>query len=311
MAEFWETRGEGWSPGHTQAPGTQLLEAASESPTPVRWRELLAVFLLVVLADVTVYRGPGFAGYALGFTVAPLLLALGVPRLRAFAGTWIVGGMLLLLAAKLVWCGNELLVAVGCALLVAQAMTLAGRLPCVLDLAVFALQTPAAGGTGLMQYCQATRKLKGGIPRGGWLGLLLPLVALGVFGTIFVLANPDLMTSVWELLQRGIHALCDWWVRFGPTGMEILFWLAVGWVTIGLLRPVVERSVLARFRKPQSDVPAHETPSATPLYTALRNMLVAVIVLFAVYLAFEFKTLWFRAFPKGFYYAGYAHEGAA
>jgi hypothetical protein len=26
---------------------------------------------------------------------------------------------------------------------------------------------------------------------------------------------------------------------------------------------------------------------------------------------FEFRTLWFREFPKGFYYAGYAHEGAA
>jgi hypothetical protein len=39
--------------------------------------------------------------------------------------------------------------------------------------------------------------------------------------------------------------------------------------------------------------------------------LVAVIVLFAAYLLFEFGTLWGRTFPKGFYYAGYAHEGAA
>jgi len=30
-----------------------------------------------------------------------------------------------------------------------------------------------------------------------------------------------------------------------------------------------------------------------------------------VYLVFEFRTLWFRDFPEGFYYAGYAHEGAA
>jgi hypothetical protein len=52
-------------------------------------------------------------------------------------------------------------------------------------------------------------------------------------------------------------------------------------------------------------------PATVPLYTAIRNTLVAVIVLFAVYLVFEFRTLWFRHFPKGFYYAGYAHEGAA
>jgi hypothetical protein len=36
-----------------------------------------------------------------------------------------------------------------------------------------------------------------------------------------------------------------------------------------------------------------------------------VIGLFAVYLVFEFGTLWFRKFPSGFYYAGYAHQGAA
>jgi len=34
-------------------------------------------------------------------------------------------------------------------------------------------------------------------------------------------------------------------------------------------------------------------------------------VLFAVYLGFEFATLWFTEFPEGFYYSGYAHQGAA
>lgn len=33
--------------------------------------------------------------------------------------------------------------------------------------------------------------------------------------------------------------------------------------------------------------------------------------LFAAYLCFEFWTLWRRDFPEGFYYAGYAHQGAA
>jgi Domain of unknown function (DUF4173) len=38
---------------------------------------------------------------------------------------------------------------------------------------------------------------------------------------------------------------------------------------------------------------------------------VMVVGLFAVYLVFEFRTLWFREFPKGFHYSGYAHQGAA
>ncbi len=41
-----------------------------------------------------------------------------------------------------------------------------------------------------------------------------------------------------------------------------------------------------------------------------RNTLWMVIVLFAVYLVYEVSSMWFRSFPKGFYYAGYAHQGA-
>ena len=47
------------------------------------------------------------------------------------------------------------------------------------------------------------------------------------------------------------------------------------------------------------------------MYAACRNTLVTVIGLFAIYLVFEFKTLWWRVFPPGFHYSGYAHQGAA
>ena len=46
-------------------------------------------------------------------------------------------------------------------------------------------------------------------------------------------------------------------------------------------------------------------------YPAFRNTLITLIGLFAVYLVFEFATLWKHDFPTGFYYAGYAHKGAA
>lgn len=305
MAQVWEERRESWT---VREPSFSS-NSGSHAAAPIRWREILAVLLVVVLADVTVYRGPGFAGYALGFAVAPFLLALGMPCLRGRASAWIVGGMLLLAAAKLLWCGDALLVAVASVLLVAVAMTLAGRSPCLVDLFLLVVQTPAAGGLGLVQYPQTARKLPFRVSRGGWLGLLLPLAALVVFGTIFILANPDLMASVHDTLQRAFDAFCDWWVRWGPTWTEVLFWLAATWGVVGLLRPIVQRSLLDAFaRSPQEGA---EAAAESPLFWALRNMLGAVIVLFAVYLVFEFKTLWFRTFPPGFYYAGYAHEGAA
>jgi hypothetical protein len=98
-------------------------------------------------------------------------------------------------------------------------------------------------------------------------------------------------------------------VEFPPPPLEMLFWLAVGWVTIGLLRPLMDSREGFDERRPAGVAIAQ--PGPAPLYAPFRNTLVVVIVLFAVYLAFEFKTLWFRVFPKGFYYSGYAHEGAA
>jgi hypothetical protein len=74
------------------------------------------------------------------------------------------------------------------------------------------------------------------------------------------------------------------------------------------LRPIA--AVAAELNQ-SSDTTPPSKPAAAPLYPAFRNTLVSVIVLFTIYLAFEFTTLWFREFPVGFYYAGYAHEGAA
>src|SRR5688572_1388524 len=61
---------------------------------PLRWREILAVVLLIALCDVTIYRGEGFSGFALLMAVGPGLLLLGNPRRWVGASTWIVGGML-------------------------------------------------------------------------------------------------------------------------------------------------------------------------------------------------------------------------
>lgn len=288
-----------------------LLAAVPQEP--LRWREILAVLLVVVLADLTIYRGQGFAGCAVLFSAAPLLLALGSPRPNRHATVWLVAGMLLLLAAKLAWCGHAGLVAAGFMLVVAVAMTLAGRTPYVLDIAAYAAQTPIAGCLGLEHYAKSARKLdRGGVPRGGWLSVLLPLITIAAFGSLFLLANPDLVTSFTTAVRQAIDSLREWLRQFAPRWSEFFFWVAAAWLTIGLLRPVLRRSVLAGLSRENGMAGAPiQLPAESPLYAAFRNTLVAVIVLFAFYLVFEFKTLWFKVFPKGFYYAGYAHEGAA
>ncbi len=281
-------------------------------PAPLRWRELLSVLLLVVLSDLTVYRGQGFAGYAALFLAAPGLLLAGSPCPKLRASLWIVVAMLVVLAARMIWLGSVLSAAVGFALLVTSAMVIAGRRLYVLDVAAYALQTVVAGGAGLAHYARSASQLSPKIVRVHWLSVVLPVAALALFGTLFILANPDLATSFVEMMDRAFRSLADWIERLSLSGMEVLFWLVTAWVAIGMLRPVLRRSVLVKFSiedQPRPD--KTRTPAESPLYPALRNTLVALIVLFIVYLVFEFRTLWFRDFPKGFYYAGYAHEGAA
>ena len=268
---------------------------------------------IVVLCDLTIYRGDGFAGHAALFVVAPLLLLLGTERLRPVAALWVLAPMLLLLAARMLWCGSALALVVGFALLVCFAMSLNGIRPYLLEAVVFASQTVHAGYRGLVAYW---RSLAQSVPVGRtslnhthWLAILLPFVAFVAFSLLFTLANPDLLEAISKELARSFEVFRVWLVEFSPQPLEVLFCLAVGWVTIGLLRPLMAVREVSDGERPPVEVAV--PPAPAPLYAAVRNTLAVVIALFSVYLVFEFKTLWFRVFPKGFHYSGYAHEGAA
>jgi hypothetical protein len=293
---------------HEPAPGGPGRATAA----PVETRELLAVLGLVVLADVTIYRGYGFAGMAALFAVGPILLLIGTPQRRLGLDAGIVGTMLLLLAGALVWCGAGWHLAVAAALLIAFAMTLIGMRPYIVDLVLFVCVTVVTGGAGLSKHLRALSRITPPIPRATWLKVVLPTVAVLSFGTLFVCANPDEAKTVGQWLERAWNVLCENIRAFSPSAPEALLWVGAAWFGGGLLRPLLKTSVFVEGpEETAGDRDAAEPLFESPLYLALRNTLVAVIGLFAAYLVFEFQTLWFRVFPKGFYYSGYAHEGAA
>lgn len=285
------------------APPRQAAEPR-EDQVPARAREFLAVAVLVGLCDLTIYRGQGFAGYAALFFAAPLVIAFGAFRPRLGRSTWLLGVLLALLAAKTVWCGSNLLVACGFGLLAAFAMALSGQTPDVAETAVFASLTISAGYRRLNQYGQSVAASS--LMRVSWLNLAMPLMALIVFGALFILANPDLLNSVSEFAELWATRVREWLLRLSLA--EIAFWAASAWIATGLLRQASGRATAAEA----SDASERAAPpEPSRFYPAFRNTLATVIALFAVYLVFEFRTLWFREFPKGFYYSGYAHEGAA
>ncbi len=293
-------------------PAAEANAPSQAQPARVKVRELLAVLGLVVLVDLTLYRGNGFAGIAAFYVAAPILLLLGAPQRRGGGDLALVAMMLFVLAAALTWCGTAWQAAIGAALVVAYAMILAGMRPYVVDIFLFGFFSLATGGAGLAKYLRSIDRGTGMIPRATWLKVVLPLAAVLAFGTLFICANPDEAKTIGKWLARAWNSLSETIYEFSPTAPEYLLWVATAWIAGGLLRPLVRNSVFAAEETSASArdevVPA---PSEAVLYAAYRNTLLALIVLFAAYLAFEYKTLWGRVFPKGFYYAGYAHEGAA
>ena len=266
---------------------------------------------MVVLADLTIYRSYGFSGYAVFFVGAPILLFLGCPKRNLCGWLPIMGLMLLVIAGRLAWCGSGLQITCGLFVLVGFSMAMAGMRPYLLELVVYASQAILAGYEGFAVYRRTADRLSPVRGPSSWLNVGLPLAAFVVFGMIFIVANPDLLAWFHDSLARLGTTFREWFFQLAPDWREAMFWGVVLWLTIGLLRPVAG-PMLAKL---SARLECHrDEPVATadaPLYVAFRNTLLTVIALFAVYLVFEFQTLWFREFPDGFYYSGYAHEGAA
>ncbi len=277
---------------------------------PALPQEWIAVALLVVLTDVTVYRGAGYAGVAALLLLAPPLLWLGTGRWQASRTSFIIAGMLGALAARSAWLGSPLGTFCGIALLVAFAMTLNGWRPYLPELFLYYIQAPFAGIAGAFGYYAAGRRTAPCISPVAMLSVGLPLAAVCLFGTFFILANPDLATSFADTWRRLAAWLQRQWETWTLSLDELAFCVGVVLLSIGLLRPLMKSPHSAGDAEAE---PVKSVPQAREVlyYGAIRNTLVAVNVLFAVYLTFEFATLWFRAFPPGFYYAGHAHEGAA
>lgn len=297
-------------------PSLTHVSQIAPSDAPLRFAELASLIEMLILADLGIYRGEGaaYAGWAALLGAAPFLLYLGSTRRQARRSVLLLGSMLLLLAVRLVWCGSLPEKCVGLALLPCFALALAGRVPFLTEALKFALLIPYYGARGLAAYGRGLLNFGRRFAPSAAIAIVLPLVIGAAFTLLFVLANPDLVKSLSETLSRIVERLRNWLVRFSLG--ESVFLTCVAWITIALLRAHVgngsrKASAHAGFADPPSPTIVVAETAPRPLYLAWRNSLGVVVLIYAAYLVFECRTLWFREFPKGFYYSGYAHEGAA
>lgn len=277
--------------------------------------EIVAALLGTVAADAFVFRAVGYSGLAAMFAIFPLLFWIGYGgragrALRRTGGCAAIG-LVLLVSLRLLWEGSGWAVASGIAAVLGMSIAFAGFTPRVPEGLVLLLRLPLVGGSRMGRWQWRT---VWGVDRDSasddWARLAtwgIPAVAVLLFGTIFVAANPDIATWFGSRFGQLVEHVYRWLEHV--SAWEIPFCVVALLVLAGLLRP--SRSWL-RIGPDSDGRSGSRSPSErSPYFGACRNTLVVLIALFVVYLGFEFVTLWRREFPEGFYYAGYAHAGAA
>ncbi|MEZ6122353.1 MAG: hypothetical protein R3C49_04140 [Planctomycetaceae bacterium] len=267
-------------------------------PEIVRGRlAVLIIAMMVLLADLTIYHAEGFSGPAAFFCGATVLLFIGIPRRSLSRTVLLLTLTLLIVSLRLVCNGSNLLMLSGTWLLPALAMSLRRQVPYVVEAVVFGAQCIPGGYEFLARINRRVREtvldpIDSG-PSSRLLELVLPTASAIVFGGLFVLANPDVLSWVSGHFGDLFGHVRSWLMQFSP--FELFFWVVVGWLTGGMLRPIAGK-MAGTGERDERAWGSDESPG----FHAFRKTLWTLICLFVAYLIFEFSTLWFRHFPRGF-----------
>ena len=267
-------------------------------------REVVAVLVWTIAADVLLFRTATYLSAGAFFLLTPIVYRCATVPARRDVSNAVCGWLMGLVVLRLWWLGSPLVVASGLVLVIALSMATHRVRPHVVAGFRWTVMS-IVGGLGRIGQIRLPRTMMAMLRRQRILSAtLIPIAVASAFATLFVLANPD-----WVERLLSSAKVLGTWVRvqlqdFSP--LEIPFVIAamiIGW---GLMRPA-----WIRLAETASDSPAKATAIESPMYATYRNTLLVLIALFAVYLTNEYLTLFRRDFPSGFYYAGYAHQGAA
>ncbi len=267
---------------------------------------LALVAVLVVAGDLCVYQGGGgFAGWGLFAAISVLLILFGIGRWDRRSVSVGLLIMLTLSITRLFWQGNVGIIVAVSFQLMAFAMAQQGMVPFIPELCAFIGRIFPLAALELPENCVSSLGLATRASRGRWLAFGLPLGVSLAFMIPFLLANPDQITWFVKQMELVGNFIWDWWSEMAVG--EIVVWILLATLGLGVFSP---RNIFPSWL----DLKGRSMPSdlhESLWYVPVRNTLLAVIVVFLMYLVFEFQSLWFREFPENFHYSGYAHQGAA
>jgi hypothetical protein len=303
----------------SSVPGVPATLSTETKTLPVKlslpqFLALAAGVLLSVIATQFVWiELGGFFGFACFLGIMTLIVGLmgcwvspHVPqRKRLMALT--IGIVLGVTVGRLIWQGNGFLIGGGFLLLGILSDAIHGY---ITRWWCFFLRIVFAPFEGLANTNLLPRALSMSSPessqalssKGFTWGI--PIIVGMIFAIPLIASHPDISESIWESIQLGVNRV------WNSVSLPKMAWnVIVGLMTAGLLLPRF-RFLHATEAPPPRDSKFQLT-HLDRFASMSRNLLSVVIVVFALFLVLEFQSLWTKEFPKGFYYSGYAHQGAA
>ncbi len=271
--------------------------------------ETIAVLLSIALFDFFLYRRLGATGFGLLMFLWSPLLFLSVPHRRQGAALPLTIAMVLGLRGT--W-QPGLLTTILPPLFLAIALAIARTKA---DHWLDALAATGHARVHLKRLTEHvgnvqswTRNARGGPWRDWLIPVTLTCLAIGIFGSIFVAANP-VIERAWEeitVLFR-LSALLDWLVEFMiPSPTRVLFWLIAAAVTTVLIAPAAS-AILPRI---EDQVVREGGKWSDTIARSALMILAAACLLFAVYIAVDINYLFIRsALPDGITDSTYARRG--
>ena len=281
-------------------PAPKRGDPLQDVPTRTRW--LCAV--LVVAADTALWRY-STGGYAVAALLLVVLIACNVHAWvtgRNVAPAW--SSLLLLgFAARSAYCFD---IGVGLSALAAILIALMAVVSSV-GVSAAMLAPWLVLTRGWPRLAAIVRAFFGGVGRrvGPWLrtseagALLVPGIGVLVFATLLSSANHAFFNHVMAALVALWHVL--------PNPARFAIWLAFGWLISAALVPTPGATRVLTLVQNACDERPHEAPRHTQV---ARNLLVALIALFALFMVIDAPYLWHGRAPSGMDTQDYAHEGA-
>ncbi len=292
----------------TEAPYRGVQRAAptvrrgARAKTPASPRELVALVVFVLVADLAVYASGG----------ASLPLALGLATFAGIAAAFARKRRLSLRAAavtvalvatcgRVAWSGSFGSILLAALLVAAFTVTIRAKRTYLPDLVASVGVSAGLLFGRVSPFFAGARSLFGKRERPAfpWKTVLVPLGLFVTFGLVFTFANP--VIEAWVSRALGAIHL--------PSPARPLFWLGAAVVGTAVLRPAFRRAFVGTLGRHQSDDAGELVPQAS--ITTARNTLLALNALFFAVNALDALSLWAGKPPAGLGFTEYAHRGTA